>query len=143
MFNNNCIIRYPCPLKVVFDNGSEIKRDSAHLIKHLGIKPVLTSVKNSQANAPVERVHQVILNMLVTRDLDNKLFDHIGLWGENLSYIAWSIRASYHHTIMATPCQAVFVRDLLSDLASVVGWQILSAVKQRQVDVDNFRENAR
>ena len=36
------------------------------------IKPVLTSVKNPQANALVERVHQVILNMLVTKYIDKK-----------------------------------------------------------------------
>ena len=71
----------------MFDNGYEFKLDFIPLIKYLDLKPVLTSVKNPQDNSPVERVHQVILNILVTKDLDNKLFDHIGLWGENLAYI--------------------------------------------------------
>ena len=36
----------------------------------------------------MEQVHQLILNMLVTNDLDNKVFDYIDPWGEALSYIA-------------------------------------------------------
>ena len=35
----------------------------------------------------IERVHQVILNMTVTKDIDNKLFDHIDPWGETLANI--------------------------------------------------------
>ena len=50
--------------------------------------------------------------------------------------------ASYHHTIMATPAQAFFGRDMLFKLVSVVYWRVLNYVKQRQVDIDNVRENA-
>ena len=90
MFNNTWIFIYPLPHKVVFDNGYEFKRYFTTLIRDFNIKPVLTTVKNPQANAPVERVHQVILNTLVTKDIDNKVFDHIYPWGETLAYIAWA-----------------------------------------------------
>ena len=90
------------------------------MLKELDIKLVLKSVKNPQANAPVERVHQVILNMLVKKDHDNKLFDYIYSWGEYLASIALEIRASYHRTILATPGQAVFGRDMLFNFASVL-----------------------
>ena len=106
----------------MFDNGSDFKHDLSPLIKESDIKPVLTSVKNPQASAPVERLHQVILNMLVTKDLDNKVFEHIDPWGEILAYIAWAIRASYDRTIMATPGQAIFGRDVSFNLASVIDW---------------------
>ena len=61
----------------MFDNGYEFKQYFTPLLKDFDIKPVLMKVKNTQANSPVKRVHQVILNMLVTKDLDNKVFDHI------------------------------------------------------------------
>ena len=41
---------------------------------------------------------------------------------------------------MATPGQAVFVRDILFNLASVVDWRVATAVKQRQDDIDNVRK---
>ena len=44
---------------------------------------------------------------------------------------------------MTTPCQDVFVRDMLLNLALVVEWQVVTAAKQRQVDTDDVRENAR
>ena len=112
------------------------------MLKDFDIKPVLTSVKNPQSKAPVERVHQVILNMLVTKDIDNKIFFYIYPCGETLASIAWAIIASYHHTTMATPGQAVFVRDMLFTLASVVDFRLATVVKQPQVDMDNVRENS-
>ena len=44
---------------------------------------------------------------------------------------------------MATPDQAVFVRYMLFNLASVVGWRVVTNAKQRQLDTDNVRENAK
>ena len=46
------------------------------------------SVKNPQANAPVEQFPQEILNMLVTKDPDNKAFEYIYPWVETLASIA-------------------------------------------------------
>ena len=58
---------------------------------------------NPQAGTPVERVHMLILNMLDTKDLDNKVFEHIYPWGETLASIAWAISDYYHRNIMASP----------------------------------------
>ena len=108
LFNNTFICRYPRPHKVVFDNGYDLKKDFTPLRKDFDIKPVLTTIKNPQANVPVKRIQQVILNMLVTKDLVNNLFEYICPWGETLSYVSWVIRSSYHLTIKATPGQSVF-----------------------------------
>ena len=40
---------------------------------------------------------------------------------------------------MATPGQSVFGRDIIFNLASVVDWQVATAVKQHQVDIDDVR----
>ena len=88
LFYNTWLCRYQRPRKLVFDNGSDFKGYFTPLLKDFNIKAIVTSVKNLQSNAPVERVHQVILNMLVTKDLDNKLFDHLYPLGENLASIA-------------------------------------------------------
>ena len=103
----------------------------------------MTIVKNPQANALVERLHQVILNMLVIKDLDNKISDHVDTWGETLAPIAWVIIDSYRHTTMVTAVQALFFRDIMFNLASAVDWRVVTTAKQRQVDIYNVRENAR
>ena len=81
--------------------------------------------------------------MLVTKDLDNKVFVCIYPWGKTITSIAWAVRASYHRTIMATPFQAVFGRIVFFHLTSVVDWRVATAVRQRQVDIDNTRENSK
>ena len=90
------------------------------MLKDFDIKPILFLVQNPKANALVERVYQVIIDMLVTKYFDNKLFNYIESWGETLAYIAWEIRSSYHRTITAMPGKSVFGRDMLFNLASVV-----------------------
>ena len=140
---NTWLCRYPRLRKVMFGNISEFKQDFTPLLKDFNIKPVWTSVKSPQANATVEILHQAILNMLVTKDLDNKVLDYIDIWSETLASIAWDIIASYYRIIMATPDQAVFGIYMLLNLASVVDWRVATAVKQRQVDIDNVRENAK
>ena len=55
--NDKWLCRYLRPRKVVFENISEFKRDFSPLLRDFNMKPVLTSVKNPQSNAPVELVH--------------------------------------------------------------------------------------
>ena len=60
-----------------------------------------------------------------------------------MSYIKKSIRASYHFTIMVTPVQAVFGRDMIFNLVSVLDWKVVIAEKQRRVEIDNVQGNTR
>ena len=55
----------------------EFERYFTPLLKDIDIKPVLTTIKTPQDNTTVDQVHQVILNMLVMKDIDNNIFDHI------------------------------------------------------------------
>ena len=110
MFNNTWLCTYQGTRKFVFDNRSEFKQDFTPLLKYLNIKPVLTSINYPHSNYLLNKVHKVILNMLITKDLDNKVFDHIYPWGETLAYISWAIKAYYHRTIMSTSGQDVLGR---------------------------------
>ena len=81
----------PASSQSCFENSSDFKRDFTTLLNEFDNKPVFTSIKNRQSNAPVEQVNQLILNMLVTKDIDNKVFDYIDPLGETLDSIAWEI----------------------------------------------------
>ena len=142
LFNNTCLRRYPVPHKFAFDNIYEFKIQFTPLLKYLYIDPVLTTIKNQQANTPVERVKQVILNMLVTKDLANKVFYYINPLGKTLASITWAIRDFYHRTIQTTIGIDVFVRDMIFNLVSVADWKGITAGKQQQADIYNVQENA-
>ena len=83
MFNNTWLFIYPLPRKVVFDNGSEFKQYFNPMLMDFDIKPVSNPVNIPQTNDPVYRLHQLIINVLFTNDIDNKVFDYIYPWSEN------------------------------------------------------------
>ena len=83
--------RYTWPSKLLFDNGSEFKMHFMRVLKEFDIKPRPTAVENPQDNSPVERTHQVINDMIKTKELDKLIFDCIDPWGKVLSSIAWAI----------------------------------------------------
>ena len=107
------------------------------MLRYFYLKPVYVKVNNPQDNATVERLHQIMYNIVVTKYIDNKLFDYIDPWGKTLAYIAWAIRASYHHTIGAKPYQYVFGRDTIINLVSVFDWRFIIYNKQGQVNIDS------
>ena len=136
VFDEEWLCRYPRPQEVIFDQGSEFKAEFLETLKVYGIKPKPTTVKNPQANAILERIHQVIGNMVRT---------NIALtaerWSEILPAVAFAIRATYHTTLQASPAQLVFGRDMMLDTAFTANWQIIRERKLAQVQTDNAREN--
>ena len=47
------------------------------------------TVKKSQANALMDLVHQVLYNMIFTKDIDRKVFYYKDTWGETLDTVVW------------------------------------------------------
>ena len=108
LFDQTWLSRYPRPSKVVFDNRSEFKKDFVPLLKDWSIKPKCTTIKNPTANSPVERIHQVIHHMFITKKLKEEFFYYIDPFGSNLASVAWAIRASYNLSIGATSAISIW-----------------------------------
>ncbi len=141
IFNQTWLSRYPRPTEVVFDNGSEFKKNFEPLLRDFSIKPKSTSIKNPQSNSPIERLHQVLKNMFTTKDMVHQTFDWIDPFGETLASVAWAVRASYNTATKTTPAQLVFGRDMIFNLKSLINWKNLSVEKKKLVDKANLREN--
>ena len=68
---NKCwFSRYPCCKNVIYDNGSEFKLHFETLCDSYSVTSKPTSIKNPQANAILERVHQVLMGMIRTSDIN-------------------------------------------------------------------------
>ncbi len=68
--NKTWFSHYPRCQYIIYDNRSKFKLRFEALCKSYVIKRKPTRVKNPQANAILERVHQVISTMLCTAELD-------------------------------------------------------------------------
>ena len=141
LFDQTWLSRYPRPKTVIFDNGSEFKKNFVPLLKDWSIKPKCTTIKNPQANSPVERIHQVLRHMFLTKNLREQVLDSLDPFGSILSSVAWAVRASHNSATNATPAQLVFGRDMLFNITTLADWKKLSSQKQDSVDKANLREN--
>ncbi len=76
-------------------------------------------VKNPQANGILERVHQVLGQMLRTAELDmaNSITPNdVDVFLDNA---VWAIRSTYHRVLKASPGAAIFGWDMLFDILFV------------------------
>ena len=135
------LTRYPWPTEIVLDRGNEFKREVLAMLKNdYGITMKLITTRNPQANAMVERIHQVCGNMIRTRAITGKADLDQG-WLGILSAIRHAVRSLVHTTARATPTQLVFGRDALLNVSFEADWQYIKERKQRLILQNNKREN--
>ena len=71
ILDTSWLARYPRPREIGFDNGGEFKGLFAQLCRNMGLKEKKSLPWNPQANAILERIHQVLQDCLTTFELDN------------------------------------------------------------------------
>jgi transposase InsO family protein len=137
------LTRYPWPTEIVMDRGSEFAAEvTAALRDEYGIHKKLITTRNPQSNSMVERIHQVVGQMIDTRGIRGVADrdEDFGFQGV-LSAIRHAVNALVHTTNQATPTQLVFGRDALLNVSFVADWQYLKERKQRRILHNNKREN--
>ena len=139
------LCRYPWPTQVTFDRGSEfIGHDFQDMLKNdYGIKRKPITVRNPQANAIVERIHQVIANIIRTFELQTSYLDDDDPWLGILSATAFAVCSTYHTTLQKTPGQLVFGRDMVFNIEHLANWEHIRARKQKIINKNNRMENAK
>jgi hypothetical protein len=122
LVNKTWLCRYPQCCYLIYDNKSEFKLYFKYLCKSYGIKRKLTPVKNLQANGILERVHQVLGQMLHTAEID--MADSVTPNDDNvfLDNTAWEICSTYHTVLKASPGAAIFGCDMLLGIPFVADW---------------------
>jgi len=137
--------RYPWPTQVTFDRGGEFigSEFKQMLINDYGIKRKPITVRNPQANAIVERIHQVIANMIRTFELETNYLDQDDPWKGILSATAFAVRSTYHTTLKKTPGQLVFGRDMFFNIKHIANWEFIRQNKQKMIEKNNKAENAK
>eukprot|EP00804_Cyclotella_cryptica_P029197 CCRYP_005341-RD/>CCRYP_005341-RD protein AED:0.37 eAED:0.37 QI:0/0/0/1/0/0/5/0/743 len=134
LVNRTWFSRYPRSQYVIYSNGSEFKLHFETLCESYGLKRKPTSVKNPQANAILERVHQTIMAMLRTAKLDMADTISESDIADFLTNAAWAVRSTYHTVLTTSPGAAIFGRDMLFDVPYIADWTKIGEYRQRQTD---------
>ena len=102
------------------------------------------SVRNPQANTVLEIIHQTLGTMLKTFQVYARDdMDEQDPWSGILSAAMFALRSTYHTTLEATPMQLVFGRDAILPIFHQADWQYIKAKKQKLINLNNKRENAK
>jgi hypothetical protein len=91
----------------------------------------------------LERVHQVLGQMLRTAELDmadSVSPDDVDVFLDNA---AWAICSTYHTVLKASPSAAIFGRDMLFDISFIADWRKIGDRRQLLTNRSNQRENAK
>jgi hypothetical protein len=128
---------------IIYNNGSEFKLNFEYLCKTYGIKRKPTTIKNPQANAILEHLHQVLAQMLRTSKLDMAKTitpDDVNVFLDNG---AWAICSTYHTVLKASPGAAIFGRGMLFNILFIAGWNEIGDYRQRQTNLSTARKNSK
>jgi transposase InsO family protein len=137
------LTRYPWPVEITYDKGTEFMGEFAKMIEHdYGIQRRGATVRNPQANAIIERLHQTLGNILRTFQVQDLDLTEENPWNGILSAAMFALRATYHTTLQATPMQLVFGRDAMLNIKFQADWKLISERKQKLIRQNNMRENA-
>ena len=91
-------------MNITLDHGKEFMTEFTHMLdKDYGIEKKPTMVRNLQANTILERVHQTIGNILHTFQLKDLPLDEESPWSGILAATMYTVHATYHTTLQATP----------------------------------------
>jgi len=139
--------RYPRPVRVIHDQGPEYQGQIfAALLQRYAIDDIPISVRNPQANAICERMHQVVGNILRTLFHVNppqNMGDARATTDYALSLASHALRSAVHRTLGLSPGAIVFRRDMLMDVPYVANFLLLRDKRQALIDYNLRRENNR
>jgi transposase InsO family protein len=135
--------RYPWPTQITYDRGIEfISKDFPSMIKNdHGIKEKPGTVTNPQANAIVERLHQVIGNIIRTFELESKHLNEDDPWKGILSATAFAVRSTFHASLQSTPGQLVFGSDTIFNIQHIANCEFIKQRKQKIINLNNKKQN--
>ena len=80
-------------------------------------------------------------DMLRSFDLENEKLEADNPFDYFLQPTAWAIRSTYHTTLKATPCQLVFGRDMIHNIAFKANWNRIQKRKQDIIRKSNKKVN--
>jgi len=137
-FNNAWLSRYPRPSRCVYDQGNEfVGYHFQQMLRAHGIKSCPTTVKNPQANAICERMHQAVgnsLRALTSLNPPEGLLEAKQLVDTALANAAYATRATVHGTMKTSPGALAFSRDMILDIPFVADLNLIRTMRQQVVD---------
>ena len=93
------------------------------------------------SNAILERIHQVLGNLVQTSNVQQTYVNKNDPWTGILAAAAFAIHSTISSQNGYSPVQLVFGRDITLPIKHRVDWKLIRQKKQAQINIDNTRDN--
>ena len=146
VFQQQWLYRYPRPVRLIHDAGTEFKAEFITLCDNWAIGRHPIGVRSPQANAVCERMHKTvgdILRVLTNDRVPPDMANAQALIDEAIGMASHALRCSIHSTLGVSAGSAVFHRDMLLDIPYITDWILLRNKRQRLIDENLRRMNSR
>jgi hypothetical protein len=143
-FENNWLTRYPRPLRCIHDNGPEFGATFLHMLQLNGIENAPMTIRNPQANAICERMHQTVGNILRTllhAHPPNNIVQAQDIMDTALATAPHATRAAIHCTLHISPGALVFHQDMFLDIPLLANLQAIRNRRQVLINESNCKAN--
>ena len=138
-FDREWLCRYPRPSECCHDNGNEfVGIEFQELLDSYGIKSKLTTVKNPQANAIVERTFGVLGEQLRASIFQSDWSSYVDML---VQACAFAIRTTTPAQGLYSPAQLAFGYDMLFRQKIFIDWERFKALHNKQALQNNTKEN--
>ena len=142
LFTREWLRRYPRPSRIIYDLGSEFDCQAFQtVLLQWYIKPEPITVKNPRANSIVERMHQVLGDML--RVQLTSIHPNDDPLKDMTSAAAFAIRATVHGTTKYSPSQLVYAKDMILRTNVEANVEHIRQKRESAIYKNNVRENKR
>ena len=129
--------QYPWPLEIIYDRGGELlghEFKNSWIEDKYGTKNKPASPGNPQVNANIERIHQVLGNLVRTYNLQETYVDDADPFMGILDTAAFAVQSTYHNKKYKILGQLVFGRDMILTINHVADWRYICKCKQKQIN---------
>ena len=130
-------VRYPWTLEIIYERGGEFlgyEFKNILIEDKYGTKNKPDSPGNPQVNATIERIYQVLGNLVRTYNLQESYVDDTDPFMGILNTAAFAVQSTYHRKKDKSLGQLVFGRDMILPINHVANWRYIRKHKQKQID---------
>ena len=93
------------------------------------------------SNAVLERIHQVLGNLVRTFNISQTYVDEDDRWTGILSAASFAILSTTNRQRVYSMGQLIFGLEMILLIKHTVDWELICQRKQTQTNKDNIREN--
>ena len=145
LFETPWLSRYPRPIEITYDQGSEFigREFRKSLIEDkYEITANLSTSGNSMSNAVLERIYQVLGNLVQTFNIYQTYVNENDPWTGILAAAEFGILSTTNRKKVYSPGQLRFGRDMVLTIKHRLDWESICQKNQTQINKDIIRKNS-